>query len=387
MSVQGQISIALMQHKFAIKSVIQSSRPTHAAKIFTGKSIDDTLQLLPLLFNVCGKAQAITAVNAIESAMKLPADSKVQSQREALVLLESLREHSLRILIDWPQYVREDVDYSALAHVVQSINFVMQSLEPQYLLCIDAKVTILSDAVVELWQNCYQQLCEIIFGMPVEHWQTSNEVEIKAWAEQQKTQPARFITWLTEQPWKHAGASTIVPLPSINDVEFISQLTTDKATFVAQPNWQSRCYELSWFNYQYATPLIAHLTERWGNGIYTRMIARLNEVADLIIKLQDFFQMEAMLNMSKSTVDGLAHTHAARGRLSHYVELEGHYIKQLSIIAPTEWNFHPHGVAADSLCHLNTERLDTLHLQADLIIHAIDPCVEYQLHIKDEVRY
>ena len=170
-------------------------------------------------------------------------------------------------------------------------------------------------------------------------------------------------------------------------MEFISQLTTDKAIFVAQPNWQSRCYELSWFNYQYATPLIALLTERWGNGIYTRMIARLNEVGDLIIKLQDFFQMEVMLNKCTSTVDGLAHTNAARGRLSHYVELEGQHIKQLCIVAPTEWNFHPQGVAADSLCHLNTERQDTIRLQADLMIHAIDPCVAYQLLINDEVRH
>ena len=61
--------------------------------------------------------------------------------------------------------------------------------------------------------------------------------------------------------------------------------------------------------------------------------------------------------------------------------MDGNHIERFYILAPTEWNFHPQGVAVDSLNNLDRDDLSTLQLQADLLIHAIDPCVDYQLQI------
>ncbi len=387
MSVQGQLSIALSRQYSNIHTTIDSSRPLHAAQIFSGKPIAEALQLIPLLFSVCGKAQAVTCINAVESAICAPANQDVQSQREALVLIESLREHSLRILIDWPKFIKQDVEHSELANTIQSLNKLMQMLEPQQLLSLDAVANSLSVEVIGQWHHCQQQLTKIVFGMPIEDWLAMNDIGLENWSEQSNTQPAGFIWWLMQQQWKYAGYSDISPLPQINDVDLLSRLQKDNNRFIAQPNWYSRCYELSWFNYQSASPFTLDLIEKWGNGIYTRMIARLRELAELIEKLDAFFHLQNALTISKSTIAGLAHTNAARGRLSHYIEIEDQYIKQLCIVAPTEWNFHPEGVAADSLCHLNAEQPDTLRLQAELLIHAIDPCVEYQLQIENEVRH
>ncbi|PHS25923.1 MAG: hypothetical protein COA83_04485 [Methylophaga sp.] len=194
---------------------------------------------------------------------------------------------------------------------------------------------------------------------------------IENWAKQGHTQADRFINWLSQQQWKYAGHSSIQLLPKINDSELVKILTTEQENFMAQPDWQARCYEASWFNHQERNSIIKRLQEQSGKGIYTRMIARLCEIADLINKLQQFFQGKVGLITPISTVIGLAHTDVAWGRLSHYVQLEGDRVKRIFILVPTEWNFHSQGVAVDSSCYLHTTE--------DLPVHAIDPCVGYQL--------
>ena len=72
---------------------------------------------------------------------------------------------------------------------------------------------------------------------------------------------------------------------------------------------------------------------------------------------------------------------AARGLLAHGVMLDGSgKIARYRILAPTEWNFHPQGVVASSLAVLDGDK-ETVEAQARQLIHAIDPCVGYALHI------
>jgi coenzyme F420-reducing hydrogenase alpha subunit len=390
MSAQGELSISLVHSNERIYSEITSSRPMQAAKLFVGKTIDQTLQILPLLFNICAQAQAVTFVRAIESAMALPVDNAVEAQREALVTIESLREHSLQILMNWPNHIGEPLNNRKLSDAVQSLNKLIQLLEPRTALRYGATVVEHpSFQQCALWNYCRALLCNLIFGMPFEQWQQACQVSIMPWAEQEQTQAARFINWLNQQTWKYAGHSSIKLLPEINDVQLVSRLSTEQERFTAQPDWQSTCYEASWFNHQQDNQGIKQLQQQVGNGIYTRSVARLVEIADLMKKLEMFFQSDSVFKkpVSASAVNGLAHTDAARGRLSHYVVIDGGIIEQFFILAPTEWNFHPQGVAADGLNNLNLDDPTSLQLQTDLLIQAIDPCVGYQSHINSERLY
>jgi Ni,Fe-hydrogenase I large subunit len=56
-------------------------------------------------------------------------------------------------------------------------------------------------------------------------------------------------------------------------------------------------------------------------------------------------------------------------------------IKNYQIIAPTEWNFHPSGVAALSLHTLTATDESTLRHQATVLIDAFDPCVKFELSL------
>ncbi|RKZ81456.1 MAG: hypothetical protein DRQ35_00075 [Gammaproteobacteria bacterium] len=384
MSIQGEIMISLNCDTKGISSEITSSRPMKAAQLFSGKTIEQTLKTVPLLFNICSKAQAVTVVRAVESATDSAVDDSVESQREAIVMIESLREHSLQILMKWPDYIDEALNNEALSKCVQSLNKLIQSFEPQKILHFGIQN---SESVTAqqcaLWSQCEEQLSNTIFGLPIAQWQQDDHDAVLHWASLQNTQAARFLYWLNQQGWKYAGNSEILLLPEIDDAELVTRLMQEQEHFTAQPDWHSNRYEASWFNYQQDNLIIKQLDTEFGKGIYTRMVARLIEVADLITKLKQFFQSERVFKKPRSIVKGLAHTDAARGRLSHYVQVGSGIVKRLFILAPTEWNFHPKGVAADSLCHLDDSI--ALRLQADLLIHAIDPCVGYRLHINNEV--
>ena len=78
---------------------------------------------------------------------------------------------------------------------------------------------------------------------------------------------------------------------------------------------------------------------------------------------------------------GIGQVDAARGRLVHRAIVDGDRVESYQILAPTEWNFHPRGVLANSLAALDASDKETLTEQASLLITAIDPCVGYELRI------
>lgn len=373
--IAGELLIKLQQKDSKIDCQIHSTRPTQVSRLFQGKTIAETLSTIPLLFNICSKAQSVTAVRAIESATNCSVSPHTESIREALITLESLREQCLRIAIDWPAYIQENTDKKMLSYLGLNINQLIQSLNPQQTLSYQANVST-EIKTQNNWSELSSLLSNSIFAMKAEQWRSSISLEhqteqINKWAEKKQTQAARFIHWLNQKDWKEAGASKIKPLPMIKDEELLTVLKEQQQSFTALPDWKNQTYELSWFNKQH--------TEN--NGIYSRMLARLIEIADLIIKLDAFFNKNKTLIAPRCSAAGMAHTHAARGRLSHYVELENGIINNLLILAPTEWNFHPQGVAQDSLCNLQASPENEIRQQAELLIHAIDPCVSYQLNI------
>ena len=158
------------------------------------------------------------------------------------------------------------------------------------------------------------------------------------------------------------------------------QLADNKNNFTQRPHWQGKTHEVSWFSTQKHHPLITKMIQQQGNGIYTRTIARLVGIADLIHKLDHFFAGRTQ-QLPYQASNGLAHINTARGRLSHFIQLNNNTIKQLNILAPTEWNFHPQGVAVKSLENLQANDVISLEQQAHCLINAIDPCVGYVLAI------
>jgi coenzyme F420-reducing hydrogenase alpha subunit len=82
---------------------------------------------------------------------------------------------------------------------------------------------------------------------------------------------------------------------------------------------------------------------------------------------------------------GIAQVQAARGLLIHRLELRQERVYDYRIVAPTEWNFHPEGVVVQGLKQLRAESPNDLQRQAELFINAVDPCVQYTLHLTPQL--
>ena len=68
--IEGRLSIGLRTDSGRVDQVtIASSRPVHASRVFHGKSVAEALKTLPMLFVICGTAQACAGVRACEQAL------------------------------------------------------------------------------------------------------------------------------------------------------------------------------------------------------------------------------------------------------------------------------------------------------------------------------
>jgi Ni,Fe-hydrogenase I large subunit len=76
---------------------------------------------------------------------------------------------------------------------------------------------------------------------------------------------------------------------------------------------------------------------------------------------------------------GRALVETARGLLMHEVVLDGEFVADYLIVAPTEWNFHPQGVLHNRLLGADARDRNALHQQVARLVTTLDPCVPWEL--------
>ncbi len=352
---------------------IRSARPVHAARIFAKRSVSDVRDLLPRLFSVCGIAQASASRDALATAMGQTASSSSKADDRLLVLMETAREHLWRVLIDWPAFTGHNVD-DAAARDMQRLLPRLQTTECKAREAIEALDDLLRAAV---------------FGIPADEWLTITSVaDLAAWASGQTTSAARLLARVFDRDWPAVGATTVSFLPELSGPELDERLAADDADdFIAAPLWQGRPCETTPLSRTRDSDLIRTLRAEFGAGMITRLAALLVELARVPAAMHEVAAEASRCARRADDEEalpantGIGQVDAARGRLVHRAIVEGDQVSQYQILAPTEWNFHPRGVLAESLNALDSSDTVTLTEQASLLITAIDPCVGYELRV------
>jgi hydrogenase large subunit len=130
------------------------------------------------------------------------------------------------------------------------------------------------------------------------------------------------------------------------------------------------------------TPLIIDVHKKYGDSIFSRILARIYEISQLLehsrglIKKIDLSQpsyIEPSIDISKLSGSGYSAVEAARGTLIHRVELESGIIKNYEIITPTQWNLsggtrENHGVSQRAMVGLSDVKI------AELVFKSFDVC-------------
>lgn len=379
--IEGRLSIGLRTDSRRVNQVIiDSSRPVHASRVFHGKGVSEALKALPMLFAVCGTAQACAGVRACEQALGVRPAQPIERVRDCLVCMETVREHLWRILLDWPAFLGETPANSGMREMLALQRDNRLALTGGYDPFLPSAADHLPEPAIarDLARKVAVLLGQLVFGMPPTRWLNINRPEmLEQWSASGASVAARLLDHIRRVGWSRVGGCEVEALP-LMETDQLHQVIQDDH-FIERPQWFGDCCETTCLT-RVDSPLLQRLRTRHGNGLLVRLVARLTELAQLSgYLLPEMMPIDDAVPVSAQN-PGVGRSDAARGQLLHRVRLDGERIVSYQILAPTEWNFHPQGVVSRSLATLYGDGAQ-IEQQARLLINAIDPCVAYDLSI------
>ncbi|MCK9532252.1 MAG: nickel-dependent hydrogenase large subunit [Gammaproteobacteria bacterium] len=367
--------------------VIQSARPLLASRLLENVAPDEALRRIPRVFSICATAQCEAALRACEQALGLTPSPAQRRARDMLVWMETAREHLLRILLDWPGFLDEPGPGERLPQVMRLLPDLRRALfgEAQPFR-LDGRPAIDLAALTGAIDALRSLTAQVLGSGGDLSSPLRSRTAFDAWLARGDALPARLLHRVRELGWQGLGGTHEAWLPALDAEVLRARLAMPGAdAFVAAPDWQGTHCETTALERQRRQPLVADLLANEGNGLLTRLVARLVELEDIPKRLERdrlALEWDEACGDSAAPVaggNGLAQVEAARGRLIHYVEIARGAVRRFRILAPTEWNFHPAGVAAQGLLTLCGDDEAVLRRQAALWINAVDPCVGFHL--------
>jgi hypothetical protein len=327
---------------------IHSNRLRLRSQFFTGRPVETVPKLVGLLFSLCGTAQSVASARACEQALGQTPDPETERQRDLQVKAETLFEHLLRLSQDWPKAL---------------------GIEPLPATALQPLLTLKRDPQSAL---------------PL----------VGKWIDQNLTPKLETLqTRIQQNGWERLGDHPLQTLPDLPDEWWKSRLTaTDAETFMAMPDVDGQACETSALPRQWNKPELQPWKAAYGNGLLTRLQARVLDMRECLEEnppQSPFFkggseearQSHKVPPFEKGGTGGISLLQTPRGLLVHRITQQNGLIQNYQIVAPTEWNFHPHGSLQKMLTTLTGKDETDLAQQARILITALDPCVDYQLEL------
>jgi hydrogenase large subunit len=157
-----------------------------------------------------------------------------------------------------------------------------------------------------------------------------------------------------------------------------------KTSFAKNVSFKDKYYEVGPLSRAMLNknPLIKDPHRKHGDSIFSRILARVYETAQLLnhtrvllkeLNIDEPSYIKPKIDISKLSGNGIGAVEAARGSLIHKVELEEGFIKNYEIITPTQWNLaggtrENMGVSQKAMVGLEDEHI------AELVFKTFDVC-------------
>jgi hypothetical protein len=319
-----------------------------AAALLKGKTPAQVLQLVPLLFSVCGHAQGAAAQAALQAAQQTGLQDGARLEHK--ICCEVAQEHLWRMLLDWPK----------LLGLPQQEKYFVKWYA--MLRGIAAGDSDMADLRLEFERDW--------LGMALSGWRGLGDVQ--AWWRTAQSPAAQLLARLEAQASAMWNKSELLPAWTAVQAQAACAGRWD-AAFSAAPDHQGVAAETGAWSYHADHPMLR------GNypAILMRLLARLIDTAELLAG-SGVSRLDAI---SPATGEGLVVVRTARGLLMHHVQMEAERVKDYVIVAPTEWNFHSGGAFAQDMIGL--EELDEARLRhkAHIAALSLDPCVAYEIGV------
>ena len=368
----GQLDVHLVWREGQVCDVhVNNARPKQISRIFIGKPAHEVVELIPMIYSLCGVAQKVAALQAIESCMGYQASQTLCRARGFVVAAEGVRELVLRVLDGWI----ED-EHQLRAKVTQWFSAVNQqfgwalTLAPTNELVERGDRAEQQEAVcIEFTQTLAAMLAQIgVETLGADAGINGSEVRVNSDLKGLFTSPSI----------KLGDASQALDLSSKSiQAELLEALKKPSAFgFCAQPSLNESCFENSLFTLSKLSKHLKYIdNETLGNTLarrYVSLIQTLRSLPEQMLK-----QPEQWLIASHFA--GLGLVKAARGGLAHYAKLNHQQqLLEYQVVAPTDWNFHPKGTLFQMLKGASVTE-EQLPLLVNTLIKLVDPCVQWQL--------
>jgi Ni,Fe-hydrogenase I large subunit len=327
----------------------------NASRILLGKPPEAALKLVPLLFSLCGNAQAIAARRAVEAALGHVPSRAEQQQRRLVLAAEAAQELAVPMLLDWPLESVEGAGVQAARAVRAAAMGVFAGGG--------------AGASAQLSESL--QANQDLFALALNA------------AEQ------------ADQQWQISAPPLCLPcrpLPMLSAAQAAALFDDPQAGQLPQaPLWQDLPAETG--------PVARHGAGVSGN-LAGRTAARVQELIDI----GQFLRSAKAEGMPWAAEDiaaspgqgiGVGVAWTARGLLIHQVRVEQGQIREWTIVAPTEWTCHPQGslvvgaqdwrrglvAQGGDLCHPDDQ--ERLQWGLNWIIRVFDPCVACKIVVED----
>ncbi|MGZ8219781.1 nickel-dependent hydrogenase large subunit [Methylomagnum sp.] len=361
-----------------IESVkISARRPPPLGVILRNKTPEQALATLGNLFALCRLGQCLAASHALARALDLPAAPDWLRLLRTLRDLEMLREHSLNLLRlpGWP--VADASLPARLLHAWRGVNHALAGEASQRAFIADGSSVELNGAAMASYWRDYQAAMDQLLGK-VGRGEIPNL----------EAMPLTAVLSGTPPDW---GRCDVSPLPRrLPDSSLAGRLRSEEsARFALEPDWEGRPCETGCFSRQQDHPALASLRESHGNGLITRLWARILEIQALRRGLDRRLRwlagqpVIAKPRTRRMDGHGLAQVQTSRGLLIHSVEVRDGLVADYRYVAPTEWNFHPAGLSPRALSGCVSADEAETRRRIGLFLHAVDPCVEFEIRLHD----
>lgn len=379
MNPEGQLRITLAPGGGV---AIVSSRLLALPRLFRGKRPEEVIRLVTTLYRICGTAQGMAAALAMEAAQGIACDPALHGARLRLLWLETAKEHLWRILADWPRFLGREPDHLLTTKALRLLPEARQTLfsgDNPFLPGVRPRSE--GASMNRVQRDLTDLLTQTVFGEPPSQWlERLSESSLQDWIDRGEGMAAQLLRAIATEGGMGIGDLPLRHLPVLSPDELHGRLSApDGEQFVMQPDWHGYTWETGPMTRQRDHDLVRQAQVIWGQGLMTRLLARLVELACIPGQMTEGGTASAGEATSPAAGIGIGQVEAARGRLIHWVRLEGDRVSDYRILAPTEWNFHPRGVLARLLATLPQSTPETLRRQAELLINAVDPCVGYEL--------
>ncbi len=368
MSLNGELSIQLNLAKqgdyLHLNNIdINLARPNLAQKMLKGQTPEEAIKRITQLMTVCQNAQT--------AAAKLALGYKLIDEEILTIEYENIEQGFWRLVIDLPKLL--DIELPLLVFIK-----LRQAIAHQ------------NKAEIKLYaEQLFQQLCQLssneftqLSNSTLLHWLNESDSPMACCLRQ----VALMMPTDVSNNDKGSKPSLLATFPDETLLITLGALLQSEDSFYQKPSLNEQSCETGSLSAMQNHPLFSLLLTQ---GVAGRFVSRLLYIANKISELDNDISTRSIsgcfsLQQSESTTEkgfSLGWVQTARGLLVHMANIQEDKIIQYSIVAPTEWNFHPEGALNKMLIHSHFSSTQLAEKAVKLAILALDPCLEFNLGV------